>query len=177
MASGSQPNLQSFVPHSPHRAVFGSWKRAIIFGLAFGVGATLALVGVGIGIVKYRDRTTLVHIWPDIDLPQIGIRTSLKTQAREGSAKYQFRVVSSSEKYADAFNGVTTTIDTNKAFTAVFYDIGGFERCRSNLDALTRSVDGNGKVTSLDGNGTLSGCSTDDYVEELGGTLITDFPI
>jgi hypothetical protein len=175
MASGSQPNLQSFVPQHPRRAV-GSWKRAIIFGLAFGIGAALTLAGVGVGIVKYRDRTTLVHIWPDIDLPQIGIRTSLKTQAREGSAKYQFTVVPSSEKVADAFNGVTTTTDTSNAFTVLFYDAGGFERCRSNLEALTRNVDGNGRVASLDGNGTLSGCSTDDYLEAVSWNLNYRFP-
>jgi len=176
MASGSQPNLRPFVPQHPRRAVFGSWKRAIIFGLAFGIGAALTLVGVGVGIVKYRDRTTLVHTWPDIDLPQIGIRTSLKTQAREGSAKYQFMVVPLSEKYAGAFNGVTTTTDTSNAFTALFYDAGGFERCRANLDALTRSVDGDGKVASLDGNGTLSGCSTDDYVKAASWNLHYQFP-
>lgn len=176
MASGSQPNLPSFVPQHPRRAVFRSWKRAIIFGLAFGIGAALTLVGVGVGIVKYRDRTTLVHAWPEIEIPQIGIRASLRTQAREGSAKYQFTAVPSSEKYTDAFNGASTTIDTNKAFTVVFYDGGGFERCRSDLDALTRVVDRDGKVASLDGNGTLSGCSTDDYVEAARWNLNYQFP-
>lgn len=172
----SSPASSSPASSPPPRVIFGTWKRALVFGLAFGAGFLLALVLIGVAVWARQNRTTTVHSWNSIQLPQIGIKASLKTQARDGSVRYQFSVSPLSAELEDAFDRVAKPIDETKAFSAIFYDSNGFERCRGELNPLTPVTDATGKVSKLQGNGSISGCSVGEYAEAQSWNLIYQFP-
>jgi hypothetical protein len=178
MTSGAQPVSEppSLPPSRPQRVMFGSWKRAVLFGLAFGAGIVIALAIIGVAVWEYQNRTTTVHTWESIQLTQIGVKASLKTQARDGLVRYQFSVSPLSADLEDAFDHVANTVDTTKAFSAILYDSDGFERCRGELNNITKTVGTYGKVVALEGNGYIFGCSVEEYVDAQNWNLSYQFP-
>jgi hypothetical protein len=150
------------------------WRRLILIGISLGVGLAVAGLGIVWGMYSYQNRPIPPTTWDPIELPQIGIKAWLKTEWRDGSLRYQFRVSPLSPELTKAFDKAANS-SSKKTFTVLFYDDAGFKLCDYEVTPGPE-VDTSGQVAALVSIESTWLCSSGNYRQARRWNLSYVFP-
>ncbi len=150
------------------------WKRLILIGLSIGASIVIAGAGIVWAVYRYQNRPIPPTTWEPRELPQVGVEAWLKSEWRDGSLRYQFRISPLSPELAEAFHKVARS-SSQKTFTVVFYDEGGFKLCGYEV-TTGPEVDSSGRVAALVSNDSTWLCSAGKYRQATAWNLSYVFP-
>jgi hypothetical protein len=140
-----------------------SWKRLALASISLGIGLAVSgeLVSYGIRWNRYHARP--VRDWTELEIPQLSAKAQLRTQWRDASLKYQFRLLPSSPKSAQEFETAFQSRSAPSELHLKLFDKESFEICDTPIYSysLQQDVDAKGQLEGFSANGIAYGCYLD----------------
>jgi hypothetical protein len=140
-----------------------SCKKLGIIRASVGAGVVVLLAAIGFGAYWYYFHPRPARKWPDIQLPQIGIKVMLSTKWRDGHLDYQFHVSPISPTAVAEFDKAIHAMSQPPGFSVFLGDSDGFKLCTIPIDHLQDDVDVTARTQSLSDDDKDFGCSLTEY--------------
>lgn len=133
------------LPSAPAR-LLAWWKRSLLLDLSIGAGIVLAAAAIVGRWEAYHNRPSPPRTWHKVNIRNLGIRLSLKTEWRDGDVMYQFSVTPQSPDLSAAFSEALASPSTIR-FSVLLNDKTDSQICECSLNrnSLTRTLTSRGK--------------------------------